>query len=81
MGMTQAEARLWLEGFEAADRADRNAKRREGPRTERSVALFLSVLAAARLAAHGRPLADPRRAEQDEAVRATWERLRSRLVR
>ena len=45
-----------------------------------SVALALSLLKAAQLAANGRPLLDPRRAAQDEAVRQIWDRLRSRLL-
>ena len=80
MPLTAADARRWLQGFEAADRADRDAKRKQGPRPEWSVALALSLLKAAQLAANGRPLLDPRRAAQDEAVRQIWDRLRSRLL-
>lgn len=80
MTLTPAEARTWLDGFEAAEMAGREATRREGPRHERSVALALSLFAVARQAAGGRLPLDPRRAEQEEETRLTWERLRSRLL-
>lgn len=81
MPVTAADARRWLGGFEAAERADREEKRRQGPRPEWSIALALSLLNAARLAARGRSLVDPRRDEEDAAVRAVWSRLRSRFGR
>ena len=79
MALSAGDARRWLQGFEAAERADHDAKRRQGPRPEWSIALALSLLRAALLAADGRPLLDPRRAGQDEAVRRVWGRLRSQL--
>lgn len=78
---SRADLKRWLEGFAAAEAADRQVRRREGPRLERSVALSLSLLRAAGLAAGGPPRLDPRRAEREEAVRAAWQRLRARLVR
>ena len=80
MPLTGADARRWLERFEAAERADREAKRREGPHPVQSIALPLSIMSAARVAARGQSLLDPRRAEEDEAVRTVWARLRSRLL-
>jgi hypothetical protein len=80
MPLTAADARRWLQGFEAAEHADREAKRRQGPRPAWSIALALSLLRAARLAADGRSLVDPRRAEQDDALRAVWDRLRLRSL-
>jgi hypothetical protein len=80
MGVTAADARRWLQGFEDAGRADREAKRAQGPRLEWSVSLALSQIDAARTAAGGRPLLDPRRAEQVEAVRQVWARLRTGLL-
>jgi hypothetical protein len=79
MALAPADARRWLQGFDAAERADIEARRRAGPRPEWSIALSLSLLHAARLAAGNRSLVDPRRAAQDEAVRAIWARLRSRV--
>jgi hypothetical protein len=80
MALTAADARRWLQGFEAAERADREAKRAQGPRPEWSIALALSLIDAARAAARERPLLDPRRAAQDETVRQVWARLRLRLL-
>ena len=51
MALTAADARRWLQGFEAAGRADREAKRAQGPRPEWSIALALSLIDAARAAA------------------------------
>ena len=81
MAVSPAEARRWVAQFEAAASADRREKRRQGPRPEQSIALALSLLNAARVAAGGRPLVDPTRDERDNAVRATWIRLRSRMQR
>ena len=80
MHLRAADARRWLQGFEAAGRADREAKRAQGPRPEWSISLALSQIDAARTAAGGRPLLDPRRADQDEAVRQVWARLRLGLL-
>ena len=77
--MTAADVRRWIGNFEAAEQADRDQKRREGARPEWSIALSLSLLKAARLAAGDGTLIDPRRNDEDEAVRAVWDRLRSRL--
>ncbi len=79
MSIAAADLRLWIAGFEAAERADMDERRRQGPRPEWSVALSLSLLDAARHAAGDRPLIDPRRDEDDEAARAVWQRLRSPL--
>ena len=80
MALTAADARRWLQGFEAAERADREEKRVRGPRPEWSIALALSLLDSARAAAPEWPLVDPRRTAQDEAVRQVWARLRLRLL-
>ena len=77
--MSAADARRWVGQFEAAEQADRDERRRQGARPEQSIALSLSLLAAAQLAAGDRTLIDPRRDEEDEAVRVVWDRLRSRL--
>ena len=81
MALTAADVRQWVEGFEAAERADIEASRRAGPRSEWSIRLALSLLRAARLAAGDRSLIDARRSQQDEAVRAIWARLRARVPR
>jgi hypothetical protein len=69
-----------LLGFDAAERADREAKRAQGPRPEWSIRVALSLIETARLCAADRPLLDPRRAEEDEIVRQVWDRLRLRLL-
>ena len=79
MAMTAADVRRWVANFEAAERADMVQRRQEGPRPEWSIAASLSLLNTARHLAGDRPLIDPRRAEDDEAVRVVWDRLRSRL--
>lgn len=81
MSLTAPDARRWLQGFEAAECADREARRAQGPRQEWAISLALSLIDTARLAAGGLPLVDPRRAQQDDAVRAIWGRLRSKLPR
>ena len=48
-------------------------------RHEQPIALSLSLLEAAQIAAGDRTLLDPRRDTEHEAVRAVWARLRSRL--
>jgi hypothetical protein len=78
--MSSADVRRWLEGFEAAERADRDVKRRDGPQPEWSIRVALSLIDAARTAA-GAPLVDPRREAGEEAVRNVWNRLRTRLRR
>jgi hypothetical protein len=79
MPLTAADARKWLEGFEAAAHVDREAKRQQGPRPEWAIAVSLSLLRAVGLAAGDRPLSAPTRAAQAEAVRVTWDRARSKL--
>jgi len=81
MALTAADVRQWVEGFEAAERADIEARHRAGPRSEWSIRLALSLLRAARLAAGDRPLIDARRSGEDEAVSAIWARLRARVPR
>ena len=79
MAMTAADVGRWISNFEAAAQADRDEKRRQGAHPEQSIALSLSLLEAAQLAAGDRTLIDPRRDEEQEAVRVVWDRLRSRL--
>lgn len=79
MAISATDARRFVANFEAAEQADRDEKRKQGARPEWSIALALSLLEAARRAAGGRTLIDPRRDEEHEAVRAVWNRLRSRL--
>jgi hypothetical protein len=78
MPLTTADARRWLQRFDAAERADRDARRSLGPRPQWSIALALSLLDAARTVSGG-AVVDPRRAQQDEAVRRTWQRLRASI--
>jgi hypothetical protein len=78
--LTTAAARRWLQGFDAAERAGREATRARGPRPEWSIALALSLIEAARSAAQTRPLLDARRTDEDELVREVWSRLRSNLA-
>ena len=80
MALTTADARRWLQGFEAAERVDREAMRARGPRPEWSIALALSLIDAARAAAEARSLLDARRTGQDDRVREVWARLRSSLI-
>jgi hypothetical protein len=70
----RADAERWLSRFDAAERATREHRRREGPRPEWSLDLALSLIDAAREA--GTP-PDPRRARDEAAVRETWARLRA----
>ena len=79
MVMSAADVRRWMGNFEAAEQADRDQRRRDGARPEQSIALSLSLLEAAQIAAGDRTLIDPRRDTEHEAVRAVWARLRSRL--
>jgi hypothetical protein len=80
VALSPSDVRRWFAGFEAAEEADREALRQQGPRPQESAALFLSLLEAARTTAGGRLPIDQRRAEREEAVRAAWDRLRSRLT-
>ena len=79
MPLTRLDAELWLDGFDQAAHADREARRRLGPRPEWSIALALSLIRAARSAAGGSIPVDPRRAHEAEAVRQVWERLRASI--
>jgi len=79
--LTTAEARRWLSGFEAAEKADREARRRAGPDPEWAIGASLSLLEAAITASKGRLPFDPQRACREEAVRSVWERLRARRLR
>jgi hypothetical protein len=81
MALSGADIRRWLHGFEEADRAARLARQREGPDPQRSIALSLSLLDAVLTATGGRYPDDPRRAEMDQAVRITWDRLRTHFLR
>jgi hypothetical protein len=80
MVVTAADARRWLQGFEAAERADNEAKRAQGPRPEWSIALALSLIDAARAVSQPQPLLEARRTRQDDIVRDVWARLRSNLL-
>ena len=77
MPFTRVDAERWLDDFEQAARADLEAKRRQGPRPGWSIALALSLMDAARTAAGGHLPFDPRRAQDEEAVRQVWARLRA----
>ena len=78
--MRAADARRWLEDFEAAERVDREAKREQGPRPEWSIRVAMSLIESARTAAAG-PVIDPRRGADEETVRDVWSRLRTHLRR
>jgi hypothetical protein len=80
MAVTAADARRWLQGFEAAGRADNEARRAQGPRPEWSIALALSLIDAARAVSQAQPLLEARRTRQDDIVRDVWARLRSNLL-
>ena len=80
MAVKAADARRWLQGFEAAERADNEAKRAQGPRPEWSIALALSLIDAAAAVSQAQPLLEVRRTAQDDTVRDVWARLRSRLL-
>lgn len=64
-----------MAGFQAIEEADYEAMIKEGLKPAWSIAMALSMIDAAERM-HGRRLTDPLREEQDEAVRATWARLR-----
>jgi hypothetical protein len=81
MPKTSADARKWLEGFDAAERAEREVKRARGPQRDWSITVATSLIDGARLAASSRPLVDPRRAVVDENVRQIWSRLRAHFQR
>lgn len=78
--VTAAQARRWIESFEASAAEDRRHRSEKGPRPEWSIRLAMSLRAAARMAGGGRLPADPLRAGREEAVRATWARLRAKLL-
>lgn len=77
--LTKEEARRWIERFEAAEEADREAMRREGPRPKWSVEMALSLIEAARSAGLDFSAAQAGRKAEDEAVRRTWDALRARF--
>jgi hypothetical protein len=77
--MDGARVRQWMAGFEAIAAADREEWRRRGPEPAWSIRLALSMIEAARRA--NRAAVDPRRAAEEDAVRAVWERVRDRLRR
>ena len=79
--MDAIQVRRWIAGFEAAAEADRQALRDRGINRARSIALSLSMMAAARRALDGRVVSDPFREAEDERVREVWRRLRARLCR
>jgi len=78
---TAADARRWIDGFTAAERAAAAARRQTPVDRGRSIALALSLIDAARQAFGGRFPHDPRRAADDAAVREVWARLRARQRR
>jgi hypothetical protein len=79
MVLKPEEVRDFLAGFAAADRADREARRRAGPSPARAIALALQLLELA-LGARGPQLRDPLRARGEEAAREVWHQLRARLA-
>ena len=68
------QLRQWLARFEAVEQRDREAERARGPRTEWAIAVALSMCQAS-----GPRRPDPHREEEDERVRAIWDRLRQAL--
>jgi hypothetical protein len=80
-GVRGTEVREWIERFEAAEALDRKLKRQRGPNPDWSITLSLSLIAAARQLAGGALPLGPGRAQEDEQVRRTWEKLRARLDR
>lgn len=75
-----ARVRRWIAGFAAISAADREERRRRGADPAWSIGLALSMIRAAR-ASRAPATTAPRREKQEEAVRATWARLRERLRR
>jgi hypothetical protein len=79
--MDARQVRRWIANFEAAAEADRQALLGRGIDRERSIALSLSMIAAARRRLGGRVVRDPLRETEAERVREVWGRLRERLRR
>jgi hypothetical protein len=65
----------WLDGFDMAAAADREALRVGTPDSARSIHLALSLIATMWQSCGGRPPADPIRAREVDQVRNTWLRL------
>lgn len=79
--MNRVDVRRWIEGFEAAAAADRDALRREQPDSSWSIRLSLSLIAAAERAGWS-PAANGEARDADAApVREAWAVLRRRLGR
>ena len=79
--MDATQVRRWIANLEAAAEADRQALRDRGIDRARSIALSLSMIAAARRALGGRVVDDPLREAEDDRVHEVWRRLRDRLCR
>jgi len=77
--ISKRDAARWIGRFEAARAMEAELLAADGPRPEWSIALSLSMIAAAeRLGVLTERAGELRRGE-DEAVRRTWARLRARL--
>jgi len=72
---TRSDVVRWLDGFETAAAADREALRTGTPDSARSVQLALSLITTMWEACGGRPPVDPIRERDVEQVRNTWLRL------
>ena len=82
--MDATPVRRWIANFEAAAEANRQAIRKRGGAgvdRARSIALSLSMIAAARRALGGLAVPDSLRDAEDERVREVWQRLQARLRR
>lgn len=72
---TRSDVVRWLDGFETAAAADREALRAGTPDSARSIQLALSLIATMWQACGGRPPVDLIREREVEQVRNTWLRL------
>jgi hypothetical protein len=79
--MTREQLQQWIRRFDAIAEVDREALRREGPRSKWSIATALSLIEAAGRTFRSSPLLQDLRRQEDQAVRATWSTLRHRLSR
>ena len=74
--MSAADARHWIEGFEAAAVADRRVRATTVTTPNRALSLALPLITAARTALAASPALAVRRTREDEAVRRLWNGLR-----
>ena len=77
MAMTGADLRRWIANFEAAEQADRDQKRREGPRPDQSIKLALSLMVVAARLDENPAREDPRDRAEDLHGYECWARLRA----